>query len=92
MGVTCVSVNMNDYVRIKLTPLGRSILADQDAKTAREFPYLAKHLTSPKEDADGYSEWQLWYLANRLGPYLMNGLDVPFETDILLARREAPRG
>ena len=74
--------NLNDKVRVKLTERGRAALeADHIAFWAsvvgRAMPY-----TPPKEDADGWSEWQLWSLMSALGNHLKIGFSSVMETTI----------
>lgn len=40
--------------------------------------------TPPKEDAEGWSEWQLWSLMQQLGNYIQLGDPNVIETDIKL--------
>lgn len=61
--------NINDYVLVRLTDVGKEILRK-------------KGFSLPKEDADGWSKWQLWSLMNTFGEYTQLGKDVPFETEI----------
>jgi hypothetical protein len=61
--------NVNNLVRVKLTDHGKKILQN-DA------------INLPKEDKDGWSEWQLWGLMSNFGQYLYNGCELPFEINI----------
>jgi hypothetical protein len=61
--------NINNYVRVKLTPKGKDVLR------ARAKPI-------PKEDKYGWSRWQLWTLFEVFGNYVHVGSDAPFETEI----------
>lgn len=64
--------NINSYVRVKLTELGRERLRQhvdelnafirQHSPKAQLLPY-----DTVEEDADGWSEWQLWSLMPPLG-------------------------
>ena len=81
-----MNFNINDKVRVKLTASGREALARQHAEfwasTGRPAPY---DYTPPKEDHEGWSEWQLWALMQDLGHLLRPGfLEQPFETTIQL--------
>ncbi len=79
--------DMNDFVRVKLTDRGREILRQQNAELRREFPYLPAY-TPRKEDADGWSEWQLFSLMQHFGAYIEiggNPSTYPFEVGIQLS-------
>lgn len=75
--------NLNNKVRVKLTDHGRAVLEVEHSKFWREagrtMPY-----TPPKEDADGWSEWQLWQLMSTLGGHLGLGFAKVMETTIQL--------
>jgi hypothetical protein len=71
--------NINDYVYVRLTDRGRTILMQQ-------------HQHAPVEDPDGYSRWQLWHLMSVFGQhvYMSAGLRVdgylpPFEMTIKIS-------
>lgn len=68
--------NINDNVRVKLTRHGRDILKSNHG----DF-----HIPK-KEDADGWSSWQLWILVQEFGDPCRateaNNWELPFETDI----------
>lgn len=79
-----IPFNVNDNVRVKLTPLGHKILLDDYltmmlsySEANRPFPYRA-----PKEDAEGWSTWQMWHLIQAFGPHVSMGRKNPFETNI----------
>jgi hypothetical protein len=64
--------NINENVRVRLTESGRRIL-------------LESGRSIPREDLNGWSEWQLWVLMEAFGPHLHIGvLPTPFETEIEL--------
>lgn len=68
-----ITFNINDTVRVKLTDHGRRILEGQ---------------THPKEDSEGWSEWQLWMLFQDFGGHVYWGCKAPF-VDIQLVGRDA---
>ena len=73
--------NVNNYVYVKLTDLGRTELKRQHDKLEQMFPKIGPH--RPKEEVDGWSKWQLWDLMHTLGGKMGLGfIDVPFETTI----------
>ncbi len=77
--------NINNYVLVKLTPVGRELhhkewldtQAQLRAKGGSGFDYVP-----PVEDSEGWSQWQLWDLMHIFGKHLFNGCKVPFETTI----------
>lgn len=81
--------NINDRVRVKLTPEGKAAHAADHAafwaKVGKAMPYKP-----PKEDAEGYSTWQLWSLMQAFGSHIGLGLKVPFDTEILLVKEQSP--
>jgi hypothetical protein len=81
--------NINDTVRVKLTDFGRQALQRQHvefwASVGRAEPY--PH-TPPKEDAEGWSEWQLHSLMHELGHLSCLGGPLPFETEIEIVERK----
>jgi hypothetical protein len=64
-----IDFNINSYVYVRLTPVGRNVLRSQGIDLPAELP-------------GGWSKWQMFYLMNVFGPHLWNGCDVPFETNI----------
>jgi len=62
-------LTVNSTVRVKLTDHGRAV-------NARDL-YI-----SPKEDAEGRSEWALWQLMQVFGPHMSLGSSPCFEADI----------
>jgi len=82
---TWTPFNINDYVRVQLTEHGRAVhRAQYDLLVAHlkpiardDFPYSA-----PKEDEDGWSEWQMWSLMNTFGPHMWMTGQLCFLTDI----------
>lgn len=69
-----IALNVNENVMVKLTDRGRQALL-------RERHYI------PKEDADGWTIWQLHSLMTALGKHIGPGFgDSPFETTILVKR------
>lgn len=71
--------NINDRVRVKLTERGREVLRinHQRRYGSRATEFDTREV---KEDADGWSEWQMWDLMHEFGGSMYNGCSVPFET------------
>jgi hypothetical protein len=79
--------NINERVRVKLTDHGRKIhredheafWSQQPEHVQARFPYKP-----PKEDAEGWSEWQMHNLMELFGSHVGVAKELPFETTIQL--------
>lgn len=60
--------NINDTVRVRLTDYGRAALRGE--------------FKPPKQDEDGWSDWQLWALMQAFGDRVNVGFPLCFETEI----------
>ena len=81
------TMNLNDTVLVKLTDRGRELMrANHDALWAnyKVPPYEFK---LPKEDAEGFSRWQMWSLMQEFGPHIHMCMQNPFD---LTLRVEEP--
>ena len=79
--------NVNNYVSVKLTDLGRAHhRADFDRWTAVLLKKPAYN--PPKEDAEGWSRWQLWHLMEMFGPLVHLGAMLPFESTIRIDTKD----
>lgn len=77
--------NVNDHVKVRLTERGRTLLRKNHDKLFAPVPPAARmEFFLPEEDAEGWSEWQLWCLMQEFGPHMHMGFDPPFETTIEL--------
>jgi hypothetical protein len=77
-----VTLNLNDYVYIRMTDFGRQEHKRQYEELRKEFRYLPED-AQIKEDDDGWSRWQLYNIMNIFGHLLYNGAQqLPFETYI----------
>lgn len=76
-----IRINTNDKVRIKLTDLGRKIHREWHDDLYKDLPTNPTYIP-PKEDADGWSEWQLWCVMHYFGSAMWMGAQLPFETEI----------
>ena len=93
-----MEVNLNDNVRVKLNDAGREIHKIRhdelyDYIESRGVPsptYERLKYRPPKEDSDGWSEWQLWDLMSLYGPHITLGAALPFETTIEIAKPPYP--
>ena len=74
--------NINEKVRVKLTEHGRALHREDHKKLWAHLEQKAPKYTPPKEDAEGWSEWQLWELMQNFGSHIGLGFRTPFETEI----------
>lgn len=75
--------NINKYVKVRVTPYGRSLLEKQHAELMEMIPECGRHPFRLDIDQDGYSKFQLWDLMSRLGQYCQMGVEQPFETEVV---------
>lgn len=73
--------NINDHVRVRLTPYGRRVLEQNHEEFYRSIG-IDRPYSPPREDASGWSEWQFWSLMSAFGRNVFAGNEVPFETEI----------
>lgn len=76
-------MNLNDEVKIKITPFGRECL-QKNHEDIYGFAAQTMKVYQPKEDADGYVTMQLWCVMYEFGRHMCNGGPVPIETEIVL--------
>jgi hypothetical protein len=73
--------NINQDVRVQLNDTGRAIVKEYHDKIfksmKKDFPFRPK-----KEDANGYSTWQLWDLMATFGPHISMAKNPPFDLEI----------
>lgn len=78
-----MKLNLNDIVKVKIRPLGHEILESNYRYfigcLIDKYPY-----TQPRVDENGYSEMQLWEVARQFGTYMLNGAELPIETEIII--------
>lgn len=78
-----VPFNINDMVRVKLTPRGRECHRKSHDEI---FAHMSEERRLPhtpaKEDEDGWSRWQLWVLMSTFGEYIGHGRANVFEMGI----------
>lgn len=82
--------NLNDYVRVRLTDHGRMIHREDFEQLRAQCPNGTLRYSPPKEDAEGWSRWQMWNLMYHFGNAMGPGCDLPFEIDIILEVPDAP--
>lgn len=84
-------VNINEEVKVKLTPFGIQVLKEQrDELNERIIGRGGKAIKdyAPSVDKDGYTKFQLWDLMNRFGDLMHLGSQIPFETTIIMMNGE----
>ena len=75
-------INLNDSVRVKLTDHGRAVHEKDHAILYASAAGPKPAYTPIKEDAEGWSRWQLWVLMQAFGPHTYLGGRPCFEADI----------
>jgi hypothetical protein len=92
-----VKLNINDTVRVRLTDYGRAVLRDDWQSTTNiyyarpEQREIRGEYKPPKEDENGWSEWQLWALMEAFGEHTGNGCRLSFETAIEIVGSEVAK-
>jgi hypothetical protein len=81
------SFNINSTVKVRLTKVGEELL-EKNWKDLWNSIGRANFYKPPTPDADGYVEFQMWDLMERLGEYCSWGGDLPFDTEILIADKD----
>ena len=78
-----MKININARIKVKLTPHGERIHFDHYYRLLKDKYPLRECL--PKQDADGYTQYQIWEFANIFGPYIYNGAEqVIVENEMVL--------
>lgn len=80
--------NVNDEVRVKLTSRGLEIHRRNFDEFKQEFPNFPYEYTPPKEDAEGWSVWQMHALMSEFGKHMTLAGPVPFHAEIELSVRD----
>jgi len=81
-----IEFNMNQDVRVKLTPYGKECLRRNYDRKMSFFAVLVYPFELPKEDNDGYVTFQLWGLMKEFGEYMFMGNKNPFSMGIKLIK------
>ena len=91
--MTRLNVNLNDHVKIKLTPHGRDILVEKTKMLLADFPEQLQQFNNGlgvfheklQGDEDGYTTWQLWEVMHYWGDQMYNGNPKPpLEMEIII--------
>jgi len=90
-----MKININDYVKIKLTDYGKEVLKETKEEFLTSFNkrYNTKHTVDSffekiEYDKEGYTKFQLWHLMEIFGDYMYNGADNVFDLNIKLTKWE----
>lgn len=86
-----VDVNMNDMVQVKMTDYGWELYMEEINPIRVRFksvPYTLESIKQEKEDAEGYSKWQLWTLFRHFGEHINLGARSPFGMDIRIVEEK----
>ena len=79
-----IKFNINNYVYVKITPIGLKELKRQHDDLYSQVPILQNtKFNPPKEDNEGWSKWQMHDLIGKLGYMTKMGFEVPFEIEIM---------
>jgi hypothetical protein len=74
--------NINHNVFVQLTPTGITEMKRQHDELYDDIG-IESTFKPPKEDSDGWSEWQLWHLMNTFGHMTRMGVrENPFNLTI----------
>lgn len=79
-----LKLNVNSFIKIKLTQTGINILRQQHERRRIVCKELDIGAFNLHLDAHGYYIIQLWEFAQMFGEHLKNGLNSPFETEIII--------
>ena len=82
--------NVNEKVRVILTDHGRAMHRADHEKFWLSVRLEVPPYTPPKEDADGWSEWQLCELMEAFGPHTHLGSKICFETTMNMMTSNDP--
>lgn len=75
------TVNINNYVKVKLNEFGLSVMKSNREELQRMAPSLPD-FTPPATDSEGYSKFLLWSLMQAFGPVIHLGGELPFDSEI----------
>ena len=82
---TMIEFNINEFVKVKLTAVGRAELKRQHDELCEAFPNIETEISDIyQSDEDGYTKFQLWSLMNTFGHICHMGSAPPFDTTIIL--------
>ena len=84
-----VRINLNEFVKVKLTNLGKDIYYHQFDELNQQWGKIVCEPSFPKEDAEGYTKFQLWNFIEIYGehfgmtkPNVIEPLDIIYELEL----------
>lgn len=69
-GMNKVRINLNEVIKVKLTDLGKDIYYHQFDELNRRRGRIVIEPFFPKEDAEGYTKFQLWEFMEIYGKHI----------------------
>ncbi len=84
-----VTIDVNDYVKVKLNQMGKDIYFHRHDDIRKEYVekngYYPVCFQSdyPKTDENGYSSFPLWEFMKIYGDYMVLGKNLPFDTELI---------
>lgn len=81
--------NLNCYIKVKLTDLGKEIYFHQYDKLNEFYDKEIIKPSYPELDENGYYKGQAWQIFNLFGPYIDIGVnELPFHPNIIIVNDE----
>lgn len=65
-----IKINLNDFIKVKLTETGKEIFIHRFDDINKNLRYEAYKNIPLEEDENGYTEFQLWDFMQIYGPYM----------------------
>jgi len=79
-----IKFNINHSVKVKLTQVGINEMKSQHKELISSYDGYTSEFIEPKKDDEGYSTFQMHDLMKRFGHMMTLGLELPFETNIII--------
>ena len=65
-----IKINLNETIKVKLTPLGAEIYYKQFDELNKQYEREICKPQMPRIDKDGYTEFQLWHFIELYGKHI----------------------
>lgn len=81
-----ITINLNEYVKVKLTDYGKDIFYhqfDDVIEVAKRKGGKPPEPSMPRVDEEEYTSFQLWYLMQLFGPHIGIAMPQPFDINIV---------